>query len=174
MRCKIFNRGLFYFLGATGYQLGPLGGVQGISHGPGIGNCPISHCLSGNLGFLKMNSPNIWSWTPSRGHQAASYSGLGVRSRLCSRRKEPRELGIRAHVRVYVFLPRSLLRGFPQSCLPHAARRGAAHRSAIQGLSELALSPPSTSPFSLPHWVYLPSLRTRRTTRGHVRNYSPG
>ena len=34
---------------------------------------------------------------------------------------------------------RSLLRGFPQSCLPHAARRAAAHRSAIQGPGKRAL-----------------------------------
>ena len=43
-------------------------------------------------------------------------------------------------------LPLSLLRGFPLSCLPHAARRFAAHRSAIRGLDKRALFHSSSLP----------------------------
>ena len=57
-------------------------------------------------------------------------------------------LGVRAQVRVYAFSSRSLLRGFPQSCLPHEVRRGAAHRYAMQGLGKRALCLASMSPLN--------------------------
>ena len=43
-----------------------------------------------------------------------------------------------AGARIRVF-SRSLLRGIPQSCLPHAARRVPAHRSEMHGLGKRAL-----------------------------------
>ena len=88
-----------------------------------------------------------------RGHQASSQSGLGVGLQAFPSSKEFRRLGLRAHVRVPVFLSCSLLRGFPQSCLPHAARRVAAHRKATQGLGKWALCCWSSLPvqFTVPN-----------------------
>ena len=71
--------------------------------------------------------------------QFVERAGGGLQA--CPSSKELRGLSARAQVRVisiYIF-PRSLLRGFPQSWFPRAARRGAAHRSATQGPGNRAL-----------------------------------
>ena len=65
---------------------------------------------------------------------------------LAQAAKELRGLNVRAQVRVYGLFSRSLLRGLPQSYLPRAGRRVAAHRSAIQGLGRRALCHLSSLP----------------------------
>ena len=72
--------------------------------------------------------------------QFAERPGSGLKA--CPSSMELRGLGVRAQVRVWAFLSLSffLLRGFPRSCLPHAARRVAAHRGAVHGLGKRTLS----------------------------------
>ena len=60
-------------------------------------------------------------------NQFAERAGSGLQA--CSSSKELLGLSVRAQVRVLAFPSRSLLRGFAQSCLPHAARRVAAHQT---------------------------------------------
>ena len=73
----------------------------------------------------------------SRGHEASPQSGLGVGCKRCSSSKKLRGLSVRAQARrISISLSFSVAFFFPRSCLPRAARRGAARGSAIQGLGK--------------------------------------
>ena len=84
-------------------------------------------------------SPGNMEQASSRGHEASPKSGLDVGCRRCSSSKKLRGLSVRAQAR-RISIPLSFsVDFFPRSCLPRAARRGAARGSAIQGLARSSL-----------------------------------
>ena len=73
---------------------------------------------------VKNYSPGYMEQEPRRGHEASPQIGLGVGCKLCSSSKKLCGLSARAQTRhIRMPLSRSLLRGFPRSCLPRVARR---------------------------------------------------
>ena len=88
---------------------------------------------------VKNHSPGYMEQAPSRGHEASPQSELGVRYKRCSSSKELRGLSVRAQARRINTSPSFSVAFFffsPRSCLPRAARRGAARGSAMQGLGK--------------------------------------
>jgi len=118
-----------------------------LTRGTGASHCTCPFLKSPKAGIV-MKSGNTsqihGTERQSRGHEASSQSGLGVGCRL-SRSKKLRGLIARAHVRKCAYKHFSLVLCCG-GCLPHAARRDAAHRSEISGHDKRTLCHPSPIP----------------------------
>jgi hypothetical protein len=112
---------------------------------------PLSTCFCVELApqnvccfIYQLNTKSILtSQTHRAGRQAGAIkpvrrAGWEWAAGLLQQQRATRAECMCASARKSIF-SRSLLQGFPQSCLPHAARRVAAHRSATQRLGKRAL-----------------------------------
>ena len=84
---------------------------------------------------VQIHSPGNMEQASSRGHEASPQSGLGVGCKRCSSSIKLRGLSVRAQARrisISLSFSVAFFSFFSRSCLPRAARRGAARGSAIQ------------------------------------------